>query len=178
MGAAQQLQAARSNATDPAAALPPAATAAGTPTMWTSRRRECCCCSHLGCGIRVVCSRHPAIGMPLSLSLLHAARCRFRRLAMKHHPDMAAASAGGAGGDSSSSEFASICEAYDVLSNGGWCGGHQGCTSGAWLYVGAPAIATHPTCADAATSHSCCASSCMRAQPRPRASMTCLALRP
>lgn len=46
---------------------------------------------------------------------------RFRRLAMKHHPDIDI---------DSREEFASICEAYDVLSNGEWAVGvvlpHEG----------------------------------------------------
>lgn len=40
--------------------------------------------------------------------------CRFRRLAMKHHPDIDAEG-------SSKEEFTRICEAYDVLSNGRCC---------------------------------------------------------
>lgn len=37
--------------------------------------------------------------------------CRFRRLAMKHHPDIESA-------ETSQQEFARICEAYEVLSSG------------------------------------------------------------
>lgn len=49
--------------------------------------------------------------------------CRFRRLAMKHHPDIEPA-------ESSKEEFRRVCEAYEVLSSGEyqpdveWCGMH------------------------------------------------------
>jgi len=51
--------------------------------------------------------------------------CRFRRLAMKHHPDIEPS-------ESSRAEFSRICEAYDVLSTGRvwqagvacWCSHH------------------------------------------------------
>lgn len=63
--------------------------------------------------LQQACS-HNWHGIPVWQLNVPSCDCRFRRLALKHHPDADPSEEAG-------KEFARICEAYDVLSNGEGC---------------------------------------------------------